>query len=273
MKKFLFAYLILFSAFAVNASESSHKTPVKLDCELIPMIRNKDSSAPRIAMPNESSYSTNWSGYAAATNMSKPKNKSVKAVEGTWIVPSVSATMIDAYSAIWVGIDGFTSQTVEQIGTEQNWIGGEAEYYAWYEMYPNSSYQLSNFPVSPGDTITAKVSYVSKNTFQLEIHNITENVYTIIPKSLTKSSTAQRSSAEWIVEAPATLNSGILPLANFGIVKFSNCTTIINDKKEKIESADWQNEQLTMSSEYYLKATTSSLSKKGGNFSVTWHAE
>src|SRR5205085_2647872 len=68
-------------------------------------------------------YSSNWCGYAAFTHrrhQTKPLKKSVEAVSGSWKVPSVFKTHSrDCYSAIWVGIDGVSSPTVEQIGTEQ----------------------------------------------------------------------------------------------------------------------------------------------------------
>ena len=76
--------------------------------------------------------STNWSGYAvsgAADSVSK--------VAGTWTVPTVS-TSTNGYSAVWVGIDGYSSSSVEQIGTGKEVYGGKASYYAWYEMYPSA---------------------------------------------------------------------------------------------------------------------------------------
>ena len=70
------------------------------------------------AAPNAST-STNWSGYAVQT-----KSGAVTAVAGSWTVPTVSGSGT-GYSAIWVGIDGYQSSTVEQIGTEQDAGGGD----------------------------------------------------------------------------------------------------------------------------------------------------
>src|SRR4051812_35832181 len=70
-------------------------------------------------------YSTNWSGYAAVTNLSSPAPNSVTAVSGSWVVPTVTGSRQgSSYSSAWVGIDGFSDSTVEQIGTEQDVING-----------------------------------------------------------------------------------------------------------------------------------------------------
>src|SRR5690348_12236358 len=60
--------------------------------------------------------STNWSGYAVTG-----PNGSVSSVQGSWIVPSVTCAKHSAtYSSYWVGIDGFSSGTVEQTGTDSD---------------------------------------------------------------------------------------------------------------------------------------------------------
>ena len=56
-----------------------------------------------------------------------PQGDAFTDVKGSWIVPSVSGnTNQTAYSVTWIGIDGYSSNTVEQIGTEQDWINGSA---------------------------------------------------------------------------------------------------------------------------------------------------
>ena len=82
--------------------------------------------------------STNWSGYAVQTNSA---STAVNSVSGSWTVPTVTGTLT-AYSSEWVGIDGSNSYTVEQIGTESDLVKVQgqyqAQYYAWYEMYPKN---------------------------------------------------------------------------------------------------------------------------------------
>ena len=36
---------------------------------------------------------------------------------------------------MWVGIDGYSDSTVEQIGTEENVVNGVPQYHAWWKMY------------------------------------------------------------------------------------------------------------------------------------------
>ena len=57
----------------------------------------------------------------------------MSAVYGSWIVPTVSGSSSGkTYSAVWVGIDGYASDsTVEQIGTEQDVVNGTPVYQAW----------------------------------------------------------------------------------------------------------------------------------------------
>ena len=134
--------------------------------------------------------SSNWSGYAVT-------GSSVSYVAGSWVVPTVSTTT-SGYTSVWVGIDGFSSSTVEQIGTDSDYVGGRVSYYAWYEMYPAASYNIS-MTVKPGDAMTASVAYQGNNSFLLTITDTTETE--TFSKAFTMSGAA-RSSAEWIVDAP-----------------------------------------------------------------------
>jgi Peptidase A4 family len=158
--------------------------------------------------------STNWSGYALT-------GSGFTLVRGTWSVPTArSSTCSSTYSSSWVGIDGYSSGTVEQLGTEQDWTlsGGEG-YYAWYEMYPKGALLISR-NVRPGDTITASVQYVGNGAFTLTM-NSRRGTTPIISFSTTQQlRRAQRSSVEWIEEAP--WSGGTLPLANFTSVGFSS---------------------------------------------------
>jgi Peptidase A4 family len=87
-------------------------------------------------MESGTSTSSNWSGYVAETNLNDPQTDSVTAVSGSWVVPTVTGVSgTSSYSCAWVGIDGWTypletGGTVEQIGTEQNFINGVPTYYA-----------------------------------------------------------------------------------------------------------------------------------------------
>src|SRR3954453_5599968 len=59
-------------------------------------------------------------------------------VTGPWGQPAVQGCTRreNSWSSPWVGIDGDTSGTVEQIGTDSDCQGGKPVYYAWYGGYP-----------------------------------------------------------------------------------------------------------------------------------------
>ena len=47
-------------------------------------------------------------------------------------------------------------------------------YSAWYEMYPKKPVYLpSKYPVSAGDTMSAEVKYVGKDTYELTLNDRT----------------------------------------------------------------------------------------------------
>jgi hypothetical protein len=81
--------------------------------------------------------STNWSGYAVTG-----PNGSVTDVKASWKVPLVTCPTNTAngsggYAAFWVGIDGWSSSTVEQIGTDSDCVSLSGApytptYYAWF---------------------------------------------------------------------------------------------------------------------------------------------
>ena len=189
------------------------------------------------------SQSTNWSGYALTTSPG-----AVSTVSGSWTVPTVTASTRKGtdYSAVWVGIDGFNSSTVEQIGTEQDAsANGATSYYAWYEMYPAGSVNITSTnyrtgvttdPVKPGDAVTASVAYTGTNQFTLTINDTTQGwSYSTVQQMGSSGrhgggSQAQRSSAEWVVEAPSM--GGILPLANFGTVTFTGAAATISGSSQ-----------------------------------------
>ena len=167
--------------------------------------------------------STNWSGYAVTG-----ANDSVTSVTGSWIVPASTCTKGSSpeYSAFWIGIDGWTSKTVEQIGTDSDCRNGKPSYYAWYEFYPEPSYYATGMTnLTPGDTISATVSW-AKDTKAFTLTITDETADLTFTKSFIPVLPRARSSAEWIAEAPSN-SKGVLPLADFGTVYFGQDYTSI----------------------------------------------
>jgi hypothetical protein len=194
--------------------------------------------------------SSNWAGYASTKG---PFTK----VSATWVQPAVKCGSATTYASFWVGLDGFNSNTVEQTGTLAVCSGGHASYSGWVEFFPSSPKYFSA-TVKAGDVFHASVTE-SGGVFTTKLNNATRQWTAIARKTMT----AQRSSAEIIAEAPST-GSTVLPLANFGTMKFTNA--LVNGatigSKSPIE--------IVMVSATHLKAQPSALSN-GKNFSVTWH--
>lgn len=193
------------------------------------------------------SESYNWSGYAVTG-----ANGSVTYVTSSWVVPSVAGLCSgtpEGYAAFWTGIDGWTSNTVEQIGTDSDCVNlagtktAAPTYYAWFEFYPQDAYLIGSYTSSgacesdcvlPGDKISAEVKFTGSSmagfrhrtspTFSLTIKDETQGW------SFTTSSSvpgAEQSSAEWIAETPygCDTSSGFCQLADFGTVDYGDYFT------------------------------------------------
>ena len=206
----------------------------------------------------------------------------MSAVYGSWIVPTVSGSSSGkTYSAVWVGIDGSSDSTVEQIGTEQDVVNGTPVYSAWWEMYSTGNQQpeqpISSMTIEPGDSITASVQYITSGTYAgdfylsiVDTSRANDSFSTYESSSATQSPSALRTSAEWIVEAPS-VGSGVADLANFGSVTFTNATAVINGVSGPIDSSSWQSEAINMvSSNGVAYDTTSVLTNSGTSFVVTY---
>jgi hypothetical protein len=166
----------------------------------------------------------NWSGYAITSTTG-----SVTEVIGSWVVPSVDCTTgpATAFASFWLGIDGFKSSTVEQIGTDSDCWDGVPAYYVWYEFYPSQlvSVPVFDLVINPGHVVSAKVKYVD-GQFTVSITNLFTGQSFSTTQAIT---TATRSSAEWIAEAPSNAAQGLLPLANFRTIRFGYGQTGVLD--------------------------------------------
>ena len=163
---------------------------------------------------NATTTSKNWSGYAVTSG-----NGSFTSISSSWVEPRGTCRSGDQYSSFWVGLDGYSSSSVEQTGSEVDCSGRTPQYYSWYEMYPASPVDFSS-TVRPGDHFTGSVTYAGRSKFTLELSDTTEGWSHTVTKRL---SGAARSSAEVIVEAPS-IASGYAPLADFGQVGFAGST-------------------------------------------------
>ena len=202
--------------------------------------------------------STNWAGYADDNTA----GNTYSTVTGNWTEPAVSCPSKGTqYAVFWVGIDGFSSNSVEQDGTLAECNHGAASYFSWWEMFPTNSIQTVGSSVSPGDSISASVVR-SGSTYTLKL---TDSTHPANSFSTTQTcSTCANSSAEWIAEAPSS-GGRILPLANFGTWTETGATV----NSGVITS--FPDDELTMvDSSGSVKAQPGPLNSSGNGFSVTW---
>ncbi len=219
-------------------------------------------AAPRV--PGKNGTSTNWGGYAIETSLTAPVVGSVTDVRGLWTVPSVSGTTT-AYSSTWVGIDGYSSRTVEQLGTDQDQGQAGASYYAWYEMYPKMPKLIPGVTVHAGDQMGAEVQYLGGRVFQLSMTNFTTGETF---STLQMSANAKRTSAEWIEEAPAA--GRVLPLAQFSPTTFTQCSATVSGHTGSISDPVWAYDPITIVDRAGTPvATPSALSGDGASFTIT----
>ena len=266
-------------------------------------------------------FSYNWGGYAivvggeVATSVSGNKYwastsanpilpYTVSNVYGEWIVPRTKAgvTGFIADTSVWVGMDGYDSNTVEQVGTSSTYdpSTGQTAYYAWWEMYPKFSHPINAMNVNPGDKISAYVWFtpagnsqavLDRGTFKLSLTDMTTGKSFTITQGPFKPDFYLRSSAEWIVERAAffdrkTKQAYFAELAEFDTsITFTNCKATVSTYGSNPIHYDrmWIRAPYTGGGGYvdaygtsiakYTIATTSFRIGNlidGGSFTVTW---
>jgi hypothetical protein len=207
------------------------------------------------------SQSTNWSGYAAYGN-------TFTAVQGDWVQPAANCEAVRKHgytlAAFWVGLDGYTDNTVEQTGTETDCEGATPVYRAWWELYPKSSITITAHVVKQGDLMHAEASQD-----ELVLEDSTAG-WTVRESFLP--GTLAFSSAEWIAEAPAK-NA----LTNFDSVHFSSAAASSQALTGgAIESGAWSDDAITLVSGSSARptalATPGALEEESRAFTIEEHA-
>jgi len=200
--------------------------------------------------------SFNWAGNAAS-------GTTFTDVKGTWTLPAVTCSKNQPQIAsFWVGIDGFTSNTVEQIGTDADCVHGQALYFAWWEMFP-AGLNVIPLNVNPGDMVSAEVSS-SGTAFTLNITVGTQQFSTT-----QTSAAAAKSSAEWIAEGPSQF------LADFTAVSFFDASATgeasMGPHTGSITDSAWTKDQIVMvTRSNKIRAQPCCLLNDGTGFMVDW---
>jgi len=155
----------------------------------------------------------------------------------------------------WIGIDGWSNDTVEQIGIDLDCVSGRASYHPWVEMYPGPSNYFKE-TVHAGDTLDATVE-VSGSSWVLS----ESDVNTGWTKTFDETSTDELASAEAIIEDVG--GGAEPPVPDFNTVTFTKITV----NGAPLASAGTVHKTT-------LKRGSTKLSEEssliGGKFSITW---
>jgi hypothetical protein len=189
--------------------------------------------------------SANWAGYAAGGT-----SATFRFVSAHFNVPYLDCSSVQGgnpvFSSHWVGLDGLSSASVEQLGIEADCDGTTPMYSSWSEMYPQAP--VNAIAVHPGDSITASVYYdKSARKFTLSMTDGTTGKSYRKTAACPSGSSCPRTSAEVISEAPfgtvpAPISyTGILPLSDFQAAGFSGVavTNTSGSQKGGLTSSAW----------------------------------
>jgi len=203
--------------------------------------------------------SSNWSGYAAHLR----RRHVFHSVSASWTQPRARcghSAGKHQFAAFWVGLDGYNTTSVEQTGTDSDCVGTTPRYYGWFEMFPAAPVNFKNL-VRPGDHMSASVTFSGIAKYTLVLTDTTRHWTHAIVR---RHASLARSSAEVITEAPSS-TTGVLPLANFGTVRFNlirvNGALLSKQTPSRIIIVNASNQP---------EDSTSAIGNAGGAFSNTW---
>jgi Peptidase A4 family len=214
-----------------------------------------------LPMHGGTTSSLNWSGYAVTPG------SGITGVTSTFTVPSAGLDP-PGFAATWAGIGGYNTSDLIQAGTGEQSVPSNPlvgpQYYAWYELLPNSETQLTNCSgdssctVTPGDSITVAINNVSGDTWSISVSDSGKRSW---GQDVTYSSS--ESSAEWILEAPTLVEQTVL--ANVGTVPFGPTSTY-TDASGTHTIAAGSPTQIDLGTGVVNEATPSALASDGQSF-------
>jgi hypothetical protein len=219
-----------------------------------------DPNAPPLVvtdMLGNQSESQNWAGYAAIEG-------SYTSVSATWTVPDIGLASPAGIDAAWVGIGGVRSRDLIQAGTQRTVLGnGATQEEAWLEMLPRGP-ETVPLKLGPGNTVRISIDQQGPELWLIAFANISSGQTFQVTKHYASSLT----SAEWVEEAPSAGRRRVLPLDNFGTVRFSQASVVRDTQVLNISQSGAH--PITMISPAGLHlAEPSALGDDGESFSVT----
>jgi hypothetical protein len=210
--------------------------------------------------------SANWSGYVV-------RGHSIKGVATTFTVPTASSP--NGFAAEWDGIGGYGTQDLIQAGVAEARPHGSTHYFAWYEMLPAASKQITNCAgnsschVSPGDEIEVTINNTASDKWSFQISDPDES-WTWSKNVTYKKS--RRLSAEWILEAP-TVGGSQTALPGLTVVGFGPASTFTVSGSTKTISQGHPVRVLLIKRNNKIEATPSKIAADGQSFNDCAHAK
>ncbi|WP_412543428.1 G1 family glutamic endopeptidase [Longispora sp. K20-0274] len=191
-----------------------------------------------------------WGGYTAY-------GSTFHSISATWNIPALDCSANRGIASPWVGLDGWDSSTVEQIGIDFDCTTGRAQYKPWVEMYPQDSIYFTN-TVRAGDSMTGSVTDDGGHWFTLTLTDSTQGWTKTFSKYLASSRSVN---AEAIIEP---IGGGNVPkLARFDALRFTDVTV------DGHPIGDVSTHRSAVTRGTTTLATTGSLSG-GAAFTVSW---
>lgn len=175
-----------------------------------------------IGTTNGMDTSANWAGYVVT-----PSNNALSytSIQGSWVVPGAFGSPASMASQ-WIGLGGVTSNDLLQMGTIEQFEGRREVAMLFWEMLPSPATLVMEIPV--GSKVSAKIAAQDSSDWSLDFDVVEPNRTTItkhITVTLDKAYAAGiGTSAEWISEDPAGANGSLYPLADTGVVTFTDAT-------------------------------------------------
>ncbi len=224
--------------------------------------------------------SGNWAGYVDVPTTAG----TITEISAEWAVPTVVCSEASgvAYAVQWIGIDGYGTPSVEQVGSYEFCSGHGAipVYETWWEFFPANSIQLFA-ATTPGALISTSIVYnpaeeVSgvPGVYTMNLFDVDNSVaFTVIGGGWDLGYTPDDGTAECISEAPSS-GATILHLANYGKVTFAACDTTIGSHASGIGN------QLSLGAVYLVNQVQTHTDQKTGGlsnyfgtkstFTITW---
>ena len=207
--------------------------------------------------------SFNWSGYADTATAAQTFTK----VSGAWTTPSVACSAEDQITSDWVGLDGFNSNTVEQLGTISWCFQSKPVYFTWYEMFPAGTVEVGT-ALKPGDKISASVTRTG-TSYALKLTDSTTTGNNISVTKTCALATCKDTSAEWVSERPS-FSIGVAPQAHYNAFKLTSGAQTSSGKAGTIGTGPGVNAITMVDATGTYNLNTVSALTGGNSFSTTW---